>query len=135
MNDTMALLLATVILTAGGLGFYVYKSSDDYQNGGDNEIEYDEDNFFNLNDKEEIIEDDNEYDTYLEECRLKELNRSVEEWNKLIAKEIHEKDMLNDKHKSIARKVYKNNIIDLSNINISDNGVKFIIQKQETSYK
>ena len=79
--------------------------------------------------EEEIIEDDNEYDTYLEECRLKELNRSVEEWNKLIAKEIHEKDMLNDKHKSIARKVYKNNIIDLSNINISDNGVKFIIQK------
>ena len=60
MNDTMALLLATVILTAGGLGFYVYKSSDDYQNGGDNEIEYDEDNFFNLNDKEEIIEDESE---------------------------------------------------------------------------
>ena len=78
--------------------------------------------------EEEIIEDDNEYDTYLEECRLKELNRSVEEWNKLIAKEIDEKDKVNDKLRSIARLVYKNTI-DLSDIKISNNGIKFIIQE------
>ena len=60
MNDTMALLLATVILTAGGLGFYVYKSSNDEQSDGKDETEYNEDNFFNLNDSDEIIEDESE---------------------------------------------------------------------------
>ena len=60
MNDTMSLLLATVILTAGGLGFYVYKSSNDEQNGGNDEVEYNEDDFFNFNDSDEIIEDESE---------------------------------------------------------------------------
>lgn len=60
MNDTMALLLATVILTAGGLGFYVYKSSNDEQSSGNDETEYNEDNLFNLNDSDEIIEDESE---------------------------------------------------------------------------
>jgi hypothetical protein len=81
--------------------------------------------------EEEIIEDDEDdhgYDAYLEECRLRELNRNVEEWNKLIAKEISEKDKVNDKLRSIARQVYKNTI-DSSNIKISNNGIKFIIQE------
>jgi hypothetical protein len=70
--------------------------------------------------EEEIIEDD--------EDDKKELNRSVEEWNGLITKEIDEKDKVNDKLRSIARLVYKNTI-DLSDIKISNNGIKFIIQE------
>ena len=30
MNDTMSLVLATAILAVGGLGLYMYKSSDDF---------------------------------------------------------------------------------------------------------
>lgn len=60
MNDTLALLLATVILTTGGLGFYMYKYSDDDQKDRNDEIEYNEDNFFNFNDTDEIIEDESE---------------------------------------------------------------------------
>ena len=59
MNDTMSLLLATTILALGGMGLYMYKSSDDnesseeIQNGGD---EYNEDSLFgwgSSNDDEE----------------------------------------------------------------------------------
>ena len=44
MNDTMSVLLATTILAAGGLGLYMYKSSDDSQKGG--EEDYDEGSLF-----------------------------------------------------------------------------------------
>ena len=49
MNDTMSLVLATTILALGGLGLFMYKSSDDgdsaddKQSGGD---DYTEDSFF-----------------------------------------------------------------------------------------
>ena len=43
MKDTMSLLLATAILAAGGLGLYMFKSSDDEQKGGE---EYNEDSLF-----------------------------------------------------------------------------------------
>ena len=39
----MSLLLATAILAAGGLGLYLFKTSDDEQKGGE---EYNEDNLF-----------------------------------------------------------------------------------------
>ena len=62
MNDTMSLVLATAILTVGGLGLYMYKNSDESQNGGDN---YDEDelfsskNFFSSDDDDsDAIEED-----------------------------------------------------------------------------
>jgi hypothetical protein len=42
MNDTMGLLLATTILSIGGVGLYMYKS-DEGQHGGD---EYNEDSLF-----------------------------------------------------------------------------------------
>lgn len=45
MNDTMSLLLATAILAAGGLGLYMYKSTDDLEKGGE---EYNEDDLFGL---------------------------------------------------------------------------------------
>jgi hypothetical protein len=43
MNDTMSLLLATTILSIGGVGLYMYKS-DEGQKGG--EEEYNEDSLF-----------------------------------------------------------------------------------------
>ena len=43
MNETMSLVLATAILAVGGLGLYMYKTSDD--------LEYDD-----------YIEDDNSFD-------------------------------------------------------------------------
>jgi hypothetical protein len=44
MNDSMSILLATTVLALGGLGLYMFKSSDDNQIGGDEE--YNEDGLF-----------------------------------------------------------------------------------------
>jgi hypothetical protein len=44
MNETMSLLLATTVLALGGLGLYMFKSSDENQTGGDEE--YNEDGLF-----------------------------------------------------------------------------------------
>jgi hypothetical protein len=44
MNDTMSLLLATTILALGGLGLYMYKSSEDDTTNGNEK--YDEDSIF-----------------------------------------------------------------------------------------
>jgi hypothetical protein len=44
MNESMSILLATTILALGGLGLYMYKSSDDEQK--DVNEEYDEDGIF-----------------------------------------------------------------------------------------
>ena len=54
MNDTMSLLLASVILAAGGIGLFMYKSSDDKSIGDD----YNEDVLFSDDDKFENDEDD-----------------------------------------------------------------------------
>ena len=61
MKDTMSLLLATAILAAGGIGLYMFKSSDDEQKGGE---EYNEDslfgsgNFWGSNKSDDDIEED-----------------------------------------------------------------------------
>ncbi len=44
MNDSMSIILATTILALGGLGLYMYKSSDNEQKGGN--AEYDEEGIF-----------------------------------------------------------------------------------------
>jgi hypothetical protein len=44
MNDIMSLVLMTTVLAAGGLGLYMYKSSDENQKGGS---DYNEDELFN----------------------------------------------------------------------------------------
>ena len=55
MNDTMGLLLATTILSIGGVGLYMYKS-DEVQKGGD---EYNEDSLFgSSNDSEEPVDEE-----------------------------------------------------------------------------
>ena len=70
MNDSMSLLLATTILALGGLGLYMYKSSDDNKDNIDKEENYDEENiygnsnFFNWigsNEKEEDERGDEDY--------------------------------------------------------------------------
>jgi hypothetical protein len=60
MNDTASLLLATTILALGGLGLYMYKTSDD-QNGGYDD--YNEDEIFSNNDDiDDINEEEYEYE-------------------------------------------------------------------------
>ena len=44
MNDSMSMLLATTILALGGLGLYMFKTSDDNQSGGDDD--YSEESLF-----------------------------------------------------------------------------------------
>jgi hypothetical protein len=47
MNETMSLVLATAILAIGGVGFYMYKQSDDNNDADyydDNSISNDDDN-------------------------------------------------------------------------------------------
>jgi hypothetical protein len=67
MNDNMSIFLATTILALGGLGLYMFKSSDDKQTGGDDE-EYNEESlfdptnsigsFFNWGSKNDVEDDD-----------------------------------------------------------------------------
>ncbi len=45
MNENMSIFLATTILALGGLGLYMFKSSDDKQSGVDVD-EYDEETLF-----------------------------------------------------------------------------------------
>ena len=75
MNDSMSILLATTILALGGLGLYMYKSSDDDKKEGENDG-YNEDSifgngFWGLN-------DDKEYDNNKEDN--KEDNNIIEEF-------------------------------------------------------
>jgi hypothetical protein len=62
MNDTMSLLLATTILAAGGLGLYMYKSSDTNEKGGDDD--YDEGSLFGSGNLWGSKEDDNVNEDY-----------------------------------------------------------------------
>ena len=72
MNDSMSILLATTILALGGLGLYMYKSSDENQKGGNEE--YDEsslfgENFWGFSDDKNVDDekDDENLEEYLEE--------------------------------------------------------------------
>jgi hypothetical protein len=74
MNDTMSLLLATTILSLGGLGLYMLKS-DDEEKGGE---EYNEDNLFgsgsfwgSSNETEEPVEVEDEEEPQFYEPKVK----------------------------------------------------------------
>ncbi len=74
MNDTMGLLLATTILSIGGLGLYMYKS-DELQKG---EEEYNEDSLFgsgsfwgSSNETEEPVEVEDEEEPQFYEPKVK----------------------------------------------------------------
>jgi len=70
MNDSMSILLATTILALGGLGLYMYKSSDDNKKEKNTDEEYDEGSLFGGNfwgskeqDDDKLDEDyDEDYD-------------------------------------------------------------------------
>lgn len=72
MNDSMSILLATTILALGGLGLYMYKSTDDSKKG--DEEDYNEEslfggNFWNFSDDKQGDDDtlDDTLDEYLED--------------------------------------------------------------------
>ena len=63
MNESMSLLLATVILSIGGLGLYMYKSEES------EEEDYNEDSIFDLNESTfdelpELEEEEGDYEVY-----------------------------------------------------------------------
>jgi hypothetical protein len=62
MNDSMSILLATTILALGGLGLYMYKSSDDNQKEKNIDEEYDEGSLFGGNFWGSKEEDDDKLD-------------------------------------------------------------------------
>ena len=71
MNDSMSILLATTVLALGGLGLYMFKTSDDKQSSWDDE--YSEDglfssgNLFNWGSSEENAEDEDKLEEIEEE--------------------------------------------------------------------
>jgi len=56
MNETMSLFLATAILAIGGLGLYMYKSTD-----GLDIVDYNEDNLFEDDINDDLSSDDDDY--------------------------------------------------------------------------
>lgn len=79
MNETMSLILATAILTVGGLGLYMYKNKDTKYNDKDEDEEYNEDNWFGFfgNDKKSDAESersmsDNESEIYEPKVRSRQ---------------------------------------------------------------
>ena len=85
MNDSLSILLATTILALGGLGLYMYKSSDDNKKGESDE--YNEDNIFGGNfwdlsdhkedeEKNEKNEDDLEEETFKPRKRMSKTQRN-----------------------------------------------------------
>ena len=64
MNETMSLLLATTILALGGLGLYMFKTSDENQKGGDEEYSeeglFGSDSLFNWSGKSDDKEEEEE---------------------------------------------------------------------------
>ena len=71
MNDSMSILLATTVLALGGLGLYMFKSSDDNQSGGNDD--YNEESIFgsgslfNWGSSEENAEDEDKLEEIDEE--------------------------------------------------------------------
>lgn len=80
MNDSMSILLATTILALGGLGLYMYKSSDEQDNDNSR---YDEEGIFgnsklfewNRGDDEE---DEDENEEFEEEYKPRKRNAKTQ---------------------------------------------------------
>jgi hypothetical protein len=89
MNDTMSLFLATTILALGGLGLYIYKSSDDNKKEEDEEYNedsiFDSTNFWGLENKGDEINNTNieEYREDEEEYKPKRKNVKTQKNKKL----------------------------------------------------
>jgi uncharacterized protein (UPF0333 family) len=63
MSETISLLFATTLLALGGAGLYLYKSSEENNEDEnvneykDNDENYNENNLFNSNDENDILEE------------------------------------------------------------------------------
>lgn len=75
MNDTMSLVLATSILAVGGIGLYMYKTSNDDKDHEDNYI-FEKNNFWGLGDDEDVDEDKSEHTDEEEEEEYKPKKRT-----------------------------------------------------------
>ena len=67
MNETMSLVLATTILAIGGLGFYMYKTSDESEYNNYNEDELFDDNFDDENEDDDLSESSSEDDLSIDD--------------------------------------------------------------------
>jgi hypothetical protein len=60
MNETISLLLATAFLAIGGLGLYIYKTSDDDNKKGGSK--YKDNDFFQTESQDDYFEEDEDND-------------------------------------------------------------------------
>ena len=76
MNETMSLVLATTILAIGGLGLYMYKTSDepDYKN------DYNEEEIFDENEDDDLSKSDSEDDLSIDS--VDDVDAIDDEYNK-----------------------------------------------------
>ncbi len=90
MNDSMSILLATTILALGGLGLYMFKSSDE-NDTKDNQDNYDEGSLFGGNfwgskhedeDEEESDYEDEDESDYEEEIKPRKRNSTRTQKNR-----------------------------------------------------
>jgi hypothetical protein len=71
----MSLVLATSILAVGGIGLYMYKSSNDGEESEDNYI-FEKNNFWGFDDDEDVDEDKSEHSEEEEEEEYKPKKRT-----------------------------------------------------------
>jgi hypothetical protein len=74
MNDTISLLLATAVLAVGGLGLYVYKTSDDVDKKGGSKYKDTDNDFFQTGNQDNYFDDeeeDNNEDIYESKVRAR----------------------------------------------------------------
>jgi hypothetical protein len=62
MNDTISLLLATAVLAVGGVGLYIYKTSDDDIKKGGSKNKNKHNDFFQTGNQDDYLEDENDYE-------------------------------------------------------------------------
>ena len=85
MKETMSLVLATAILALGGLGLYMYKQSDDFKGGLEDDFK---DDYSSESDSESDSESESELDSqldddvYLDNYEPKIVNRGKTKRNK-----------------------------------------------------
>jgi hypothetical protein len=76
MNETMSLVLATAILTIGGLGLYMLKSSDEIEYEIYNEEDFDNEVLDKNNDLNDEDYDDQDYEEPEYEPKVRSRNKT-----------------------------------------------------------
>ena len=81
MKETMSLVLATAILALGGLGLYMYKQSDDFKGGLEDDYSSESDSDSD-SDSESDLDSQLDDDVYLDNYEPKIVNRGKTKRNK-----------------------------------------------------